>query len=71
MLAVADLDRSVAFYRDRLGFTVREEGPGLALPPLQALSCWHLLRCGRRSYSNDELRKPTSCNPWASLLLVR
>ncbi len=31
MLAVADLDRSVALYRDRLGFEVREEVPGLAL----------------------------------------
>jgi catechol 2,3-dioxygenase-like lactoylglutathione lyase family enzyme len=31
MLAVADLGRSVAFYRDRLGFDVREESPGLAL----------------------------------------
>lgn len=31
MLAVADLGRSVAFYRDRLGFEVREEHPGVAL----------------------------------------
>ncbi len=31
MLAVADLERSVAFYRDRLGFEVRERSEGLAL----------------------------------------
>jgi catechol 2,3-dioxygenase-like lactoylglutathione lyase family enzyme len=31
MLAVADLERSVEFYRDRLGFEVRERSPGLAL----------------------------------------
>jgi catechol 2,3-dioxygenase-like lactoylglutathione lyase family enzyme len=31
MLAVADLGRSVAFYRDRLGFEAREEQAGLAL----------------------------------------
>jgi catechol 2,3-dioxygenase-like lactoylglutathione lyase family enzyme len=31
MLAVADLDRSVAFYRDRLGFEVREAHAGIVL----------------------------------------
>jgi catechol 2,3-dioxygenase-like lactoylglutathione lyase family enzyme len=31
MFAITDLDRSIAFYRDRLGFEVREEIPGLAL----------------------------------------
>ena len=31
MLAVSELDRSVAFYRDRLGFESREVMPGLAL----------------------------------------
>jgi catechol 2,3-dioxygenase-like lactoylglutathione lyase family enzyme len=31
MLAVADLDRSLAFYHDRLGFEVRETEPGIAL----------------------------------------
>jgi len=31
MLAVADLERSVAFYRDRLDFAVREASPDLAL----------------------------------------
>jgi catechol 2,3-dioxygenase-like lactoylglutathione lyase family enzyme len=31
MLVVADLDRSVAFYRDRLGFAVREQHADLAL----------------------------------------
>ena len=31
MLAVADLDRSIAFYRDRLGFDVREQQSDIAL----------------------------------------
>jgi catechol 2,3-dioxygenase-like lactoylglutathione lyase family enzyme len=31
MLAVANVGRSVAFYRDLLGFTVQNEQPGLAL----------------------------------------
>jgi catechol 2,3-dioxygenase-like lactoylglutathione lyase family enzyme len=31
MLVVADLDRSAAFYRDRLGFEIREQQPGLIL----------------------------------------
>jgi catechol 2,3-dioxygenase-like lactoylglutathione lyase family enzyme len=31
MLVVADLDRSAAFYRDRLDFELREEHPGLVL----------------------------------------
>jgi catechol 2,3-dioxygenase-like lactoylglutathione lyase family enzyme len=31
MLAVTDLDRSVAFYCDRLGFEVREQDSGIAL----------------------------------------
>jgi catechol 2,3-dioxygenase-like lactoylglutathione lyase family enzyme len=31
MLAVADLDGSAAFYRDRLGFEVRERQPDLIL----------------------------------------
>jgi catechol 2,3-dioxygenase-like lactoylglutathione lyase family enzyme len=31
MLVVADVGRSAAFYRDRLGFEVREQQPDLAL----------------------------------------
>lgn len=31
MLAVADIDRSVAFYRDKLGFEVGEVSPDIAL----------------------------------------
>jgi catechol 2,3-dioxygenase-like lactoylglutathione lyase family enzyme len=31
MLAVVDIERSVAFYRDRLGFEVEEHTPDLAL----------------------------------------
>lgn len=31
MLAVADMDRSIAFYRDRFGFELRDAQPGIAL----------------------------------------
>jgi catechol 2,3-dioxygenase-like lactoylglutathione lyase family enzyme len=37
MLVVADLDRSTVFYRDRLGFEVRELQPGLVLLESEAM----------------------------------